>query len=713
MRRRVLALVSAGLCVAYAASPHAQQPSPGTAPLASQRVVLYKAGVGYFERLARVVGSGDVALQFTSRQLDDVLNSITAIDLDNGRIAGISYDSTAPIEQRLGATGVQLPLGADRAQFYAALRGARVEVTRGAIRMSGRLLGVERRAVSGDRTASTIDELTLVADDGRVRTFELTSDLTVRIVDAGLRNDVGQYLAVVGSAREQDVRHVTIATSGTGARRLLVSYISEVPVWKSTYRLVFPSGGESPLLQGWAIVDNTMAEDWTDVDLSLVAGAPQSFIQAISQPYYTRRPLVPLPRMAFAQPQTHEPTLTEVGRGDETVAANEPLRADALDAVRTGASGMGPGLGGGTGGGFYQPGVGLVAGRGGVVGASPQSPPQSPDAVGQALADLFEYHVQQPVTIRRNQSALVPILNAPVDAERVALWRPGLPDNRPLRALWLTNCTGLTLDGGSFSVMDGGAFAGEGLLDPLKPEERRLISYGTDLSLVVVARNDPASGRVTRVTARDGVVVATEEDRDIWRYTLRNADAQPRTIVIEHPIKNGWTIEPNAAAIETTSGQARFKLTLDGHRDDTFTVRERRVLQTRIAVGDFDEARLVALVQRGAAEIELRRAIAPIAAKRAELAGVEAELASTTSQSNAIVADEERLRANISALGTTKEDRALHQRYTRTLESDEDRLASLRAEVERLTADRGRKRVELSALIASLSFDLENGTQPD
>ena len=113
------------------------------------------------------------------------------------------------------------------------------------------------------------------------------------------------------SVRAQDARRMSVHTSGTGLRDLFVSYISEVPVWKSTYRLVIPQGDGRPFLQGWAIVDNTLGEDWDDVKLSLVAGAPQSFVQPLSQPIFTRRPVVPLSTSALFTPQTHDATLTE------------------------------------------------------------------------------------------------------------------------------------------------------------------------------------------------------------------------------------------------------------------------------------------------------------------------------------------------------------------------------------------------------------------
>src|SRR6185369_1227508 len=101
------------------------------------------------------------------------------------------------------------------------------------------------------------------------------------------------------------------------------------------------------------------------------------------------------------------------------------------------------------------------------------------------LGDLFEYHLKEHVTIRKNESALVPIVSSEVGVEKVSLWREEDANPRPLRALWITNNSGLTLDGGSFMVIEGEAFAGEGLMNPMKPAERRLISYALDLGMIV------------------------------------------------------------------------------------------------------------------------------------------------------------------------------------------------------------------------------------
>src|SRR5579862_7405076 len=280
------------------------------AKLPVRRVILYKTGVGYFEHLGHVRGNESVRVDFTSGQLNDVLQSLTVLDLNGGRISGVNYNSEAPLSERLGTLRLPLEEKTDLSKFYGALRGARLQIRTGATTVTGRLLSVERKTRVSGGTTLEVDLATIVSDSGEVRSIELTPAVTVQLAEPDLTHEVGQYLHLLASVRQQDLRRMTLATEGTGDRQLYVSYISEVPIWKTTYRIVLPrKSGEEPLLQGWAIVDNTIGEDWNNVELSLVAGAPQSFIQQLSQPLYGRRPVVPLTLGAQLTPQTHEGTM--------------------------------------------------------------------------------------------------------------------------------------------------------------------------------------------------------------------------------------------------------------------------------------------------------------------------------------------------------------------------------------------------------------------
>jgi hypothetical protein len=280
-----------------------------------KRVVLYKNGIGYFEHTARVRGNQDLAIDFTTAQLNDVLKSLTVVDLGEGHISGVRYNSTAPLDERLKA--LRLPFGEQvtRVDFLTALRGARVEVRSGSATATGRLLSVEKeRKANGKGDFYDVTEFSIVSDTGGMKNFDLGPGTSVRLAERDLSDEIGRYLNLVGSSRARDLRRMTISATGTGDRDILVSYISEVPIWKSTYRIILPEKpNEKPLLQGWAIVDNTVGEDWKDVQLSLVAAAPQSFIQDISQPYYARRPVVALPESMMLSPQTHEAAMNAPG----------------------------------------------------------------------------------------------------------------------------------------------------------------------------------------------------------------------------------------------------------------------------------------------------------------------------------------------------------------------------------------------------------------
>src|SRR6266403_4020018 len=300
-----------------AASEAHESANPEATRLPVRRVVLYKNGVGYFEHLGRVRGSPDVHVDFTSAQLNDVLKSLTVLDLSGGKRSGVAYNSEAPLARRLATLRLTLGENPTMADFLGALRGARLEVRSGSgAAMVGKLLSVEQKSREKDKGTTEWTEISLVSGSGEVRTAEVTPATSVRIVEKDLQVEVGRYLGLIASSRDQDLRRMTISTKGAGERNLYVSYISEVPIWKTTYRLVLSSRAEKkPLLQGWAIVHNTIGEDWNDVEVSLVAGAPHSFIQQLSQPYYGRRPVVPLPESVQLTPQTHAATLETMGRG--------------------------------------------------------------------------------------------------------------------------------------------------------------------------------------------------------------------------------------------------------------------------------------------------------------------------------------------------------------------------------------------------------------
>jgi hypothetical protein len=772
------------------------------AKLPVRRVVLYKNGVGYFEHLGHVRGSQGVHIDFTSAQLNDVLKSLTVLDLSGGRITGVEYNSEAPLARRLATLRLSLGERPTIAEFLGSLRGARLEVRSGnGPTLTGRLLSVERKTRTGAGPGWTVetDEISLITDGGEVRSVDLNSSTSVKIAEKDLQVEAGRYLGLLASSRDQDVRRMEISTTGTGERSLYVSYISEVPIWKTTYRIVLSSKADKkPLLQGWAIVDNTVGEDWDGVDLSLVAGAPHSFIQQLSEPFYGRRPVVPLPESVQLSPQTHAAMLTagngrlsgmvtdatgaavgganvrlmdennsviattntesdgqytfsgvspgtyrvemespgfrtnriaglnltpgdnhlntqlQVGTSTETVEVNAASTTLNTMSLAPGVAKMRTGVAN-----RLHTSTGFGSGAGMAGGNSRAAVPPPPitsleearelgqaAASGQDLGDLFEYKLKDRVTLKKNQSGLVPIVQTEIEAEKISLWSGTSGSGRPLRGLWLKNTSALTLDGGSFSVLEKEVFAGEGLTDPIKPGERRLISYATDLGLLIEAATNPQPEHFSQVKISHGVLTHISELRERTLYTARNQGETAQTLVIEHPARPEWRLPKGAKEPdEKAPGVYRFRLEVPPQGTASMPVEEVRTLATSYQLASLDENQIGLFVKQGTITREMEQALGKITAQKAAVAKLEEDMENRQKDIDRIVEDQGRLRENMKALRGTAEEKALVQRYTKQLDEQENQLESLRKNIQATEAQRDKANAQLENMIQDLQIE--------
>ena len=659
-----------------------------------------------------------------------MLQSLTAIDLGGGRISGAGYNSTAPLEQQLKALPLALSDDPSDYDFYNAIRGARVQASGSGMSIVGRLLSIDLRPLppKGTDTDSTDKAnrrfLTVVSDSGQVHTFELTSAVTVTLLDPTLHTDVTRYLELLASTRNQGLRHLTLLDRGTGTRDLRVSYISEVPVWKSTYRILFTDAkAASATLQGWSVVDNTTGSDWTNVHLDLIAGAPQSFIQPISTPYYTRRPEIPLPSEAQLEPQTHESGETELSlalSAPTKIFQNEPSAAKPMaPKLVTGVVGMLGGSAGGVMGGI--PG-GMPSAQSSIMkreqlsdyaeAASASLVPQTKMA---SFDDYFEYTLTDPITIRKNESALVPILQTKLPMERVTLWSPLQP--QALRTLWITNSSTLTLDRGSFSIVENGSFGGQGLFDPIHPGERRLLTYAVDQAVTVDdGRNTAAKHHLRSITVAKGILTERYRDVNLRDYAVRNASAEPRTVLIEHPISPGFQLQnPGGAGPEDTSLKPeestaslyRFRLNVPAHETAHLRIAETRSYPRTIQIGGINENQIRILLQDlgtdSTSNTALMQQLQPVLDAQRHLAELNQRRQAIDTQLNRLRGEEERQRANIVALKDT--DKTAQKRFVDELGRMEDQILDRQKQLETFDKEIQSAQQDLSNKVQTVQFD--------
>jgi hypothetical protein len=328
-------------------------------------------------------------------------------------------------------------------------------------------------------------------------------------------------------------------------------------------------------------------------------------------------------------------------------------------------------------------------------------------ASAQELGELFEYRLKEPITIHKGRSALVPIVHAPITAEKVTVWNDGRVAARPQRALWLTNSSGLTLDGGSFSVLEEETFAGEGIFEPIQRGEKRLVSYATDLALTVSSRNTNERQRVSRVRINQGTMIQESEIRDRKTYTFRNEDTSPRTVIVEHPVRTGYELRSEIQPVESTAQWRRFRLLVNPKQTASLVVDEGRLDGKTYALTNLTADEVALFVQQRSIDKTIEDALQRILARKSAVAQIEDQKSSREEEMDGIFDDQQRLRENMKSLRGSAEEKKLLERYTEQLNSQETRLAVLRREIQQLETERQAMQRALDQLIQELSLDVE------
>src|SRR5262249_576908 len=426
------------------------------------------------------------------------------------------------------------------------LQGARVAVTAANRSVTGAILTVGERQLPAEKDKTPVKTHTLVitTESGELQSFDLNDVRAVKLLDEGARHDITQFASASASARRRDAKTITVTSEGEGQREMVISYTIAAPIWKTTYRVVLDPEGR-PFFQGWAVVDNVSEEDWQDVSLSLVSGPPVSFIHQIQKPLYRYRPFVPISQDLNLNPQIHEDGLVANAPGGRPASSLSsfggvglgridgalpppPASAPSQNQQQVAQSGavnnrtieeLMRGL--------TPDGVGgaVTSGESGVEAA----------ATGGEVGELFEYRVEQPVTVRRDRSALIPILQTKMDGERVSIYNEAARKDRPMHGVRLKNTSALTLEGGSLTVIDGDAYAGEALSARLTSHDQRFIPFGPDLGTLVTTKFKSERKPVFLVRAQKGVFEAHYHQTQKKTYTIINQIDKKRIVYVEHP----------------------------------------------------------------------------------------------------------------------------------------------------------------------------------
>jgi hypothetical protein len=651
------------------------------ADLPIREVILYKHGVGFFERAGKLESGDTARIDFKADDMNDVLKSLTITDRSGGKISGVRYDASEPLEERLKNFPFAVGAGSTLAVFLDQMKGARIELKQyrgGVIEAMEGVIVSARVAKAGEKEAD-VETITLLTDAGELRTFSLPAN-SIRFADPKLQSLLKDYLAVLNGARSKDRRSVYIDSIGAAARDLVASYMTPSPVWKSSYRLLFPQQGE-PTLEGWAIVDNTSGDDWNSVKLSVISGRPISFVTQLYAPKYVTRPDAELADNLAARPTVFQGSIGGAAGGVARMAA--PAAPPMAKSMRSNAGAM------------------IMQSESLVDRVSESS--ISSTAEGRDSGDLFEYSFSSPVTVKKGESAMLPFLQQKLGARKLLIYQESMGVN-PQNATELTNSTGKTLDGGPITVYDGGTYAGEALVETVKAGDKRLISYGVDLGTRITTKFDSSKNVVREIHYVRGMLTSKYAMEEVKTFTIKNVDAKAKTLIIEHPERPGYKLLEPQKATETTVNAYRFEVKLAASAADTFVLREERVYDQTQAVSNMTPDAIASWSQNKALSAAGRKQLEQIAAKKREVAANDAASRVADTSIAELTQDQSRVRSNIQSLNSVAGQQDLVQQYARQLAANEIKMAALRDQQSNLKRKKTALESELNTMMETIEF---------
>ncbi len=632
------------------------------AELPLRHVTLFNSGVAYFERRGTVTEDEDVSLRFRREQVNDVIKSLIVIDHDGGMVSAVTYDAPDPLERTLRSFAVDLSDQPSFPQLLERLRGTSVRAKISARDYEGRIVGVEQQRRKKNDAEWTVSVLNLHTDQG-LRPVPLDEVQELEILDPAIARDFQAALDVLAGQMDQTQRSVRLQFVGKGERNVRVAYMLENPVWKASYRVVIDDN--DLLLQGWGHVENMTDDDWDNVNVSLVSGRPISFIQNLYDPIYVQRPEVKMELHEEVAPPEYARDMAPLAMAAPAPRARAPAAPQEAMAVTDFAE-------------------------------------QEAVAVGEEAGELFQYVVDEPVSVPRQSSAMLPIVQADVKGEALSIYNESVHGRHPLNGVELENTSGLFLMQGPVTVFEGGIYAGDARLPDTQIGESRLLGYAVDLATEVALDWERAPQEIVQLKVIRGVLHAHREQRETATYRIHSTRDRERALLIEHPVKPGWDLLEPEEEPTRTKDRYRFRLKLGPEESRRFTVTQRRIQEQTVALRSLDSDRIEYYLRQQVIAPRLKEAMEELAARQSALSELRRRREDLEKTIADITKEQERIRQNMSVVQRPSDSFSM---WERKLIEQEEELERLNARLREVRKEEAEKRRAMEEWLMQLTIE--------
>ncbi|MCK4370821.1 MAG: hypothetical protein KAV01_08360 [Candidatus Lokiarchaeota archaeon] len=666
-----------------------------------KRVIIFKHGVSYYILEGILKGPGKFELEFKIDEMNDILKSLFVLDTsEKGYISSISYDAALETSQLLKSIMLNIPDRDSFSSLITQIKGADVNLTiGGAKKVSGKIMGIEFVEKLSKVEKITEKLLILLQEDGSIAKYNFSEIKSLEILNEEIKKDLKFFLDTVIAGKKKDAKKIIINCESGGddatERNIFVSYIRESPIWKTSYRLIVSKQQELEqkcLLSGWSLIENTTNQDWEDIELSLVAGLPVSFIYDFYKPIFIQRPVIQPPKILSARPTEIEEGLEMDKFDDYAMAEMEaiPSKKRAKAMSKSARPSPAPVVGG------FGRMQSVMSDTEIYDKVKSQVKTQTKD-----LGELFEYNISNPVTIKRKQSALVPILTESIKSNRILLYNKNDHDKNPNACLEITNNTNLTLETGPATIIYDDNLAGEAIIPFLNKGDTRLLNYAIEQAVIITHEQESENLSVHRVTFGSGYSYEYYYTNMTTTYKIKNKTEQEKELYLDHPKTYEYKVIEKPVEPEETTNYWRFKLTLKPKDAVVFKLKEQRENYSSNYIWNFNKEDLLKrvgfYVKQKFIDPDLETKLKEIAGLIQTVNDLRAKDDKLNEERDLMTDEQVRLRENISVLGEDSQSISLKERYIKKLNTQESRFEEIKKELK-----------ILEKKIKELNTDIEN-----
>lgn len=663
------------------------------------KIVLFKHGIGFYVLRSQVTGNAKVILQFKDKEMDDILKSLFVTDLSQtgSYISSISYDASEDLDHVLKNVSIRLPTTHTLLEdFLADLKGARTDIQLSTRQVEATIVGLEYVEEIRDTLRERVPQLVVLDHaSGSIQQIPFADIKSLALTSRDLREDLQFFLETIISRKQEDAKNIAIhcaaadagntSTTTSTPREIYLSYIQEAPVWKTSYRLILPGDQATAdsvipkgkgFLSGWGLVENQTPNDWIDVDLTLVAGMPVTFRYPIYKPQFIQRKVVPLPTKSSVGPHAIEDVVEPMESKPIGGAPGGSMRGfDGLMAATPAPTSSAT-----TGGKFEE-----TAAR------MKQALQKSIAISTKDMGELFEYHIAKPVSIARNQSALVPIVSADVEAKKVLLYDRDIHPLNPMACCEVTNTSPNTLESGPITLFIEDALAGEAMLPFLVKDDTRLLNYALEQAVVVHMELKVKHQVLHGVRFSGSYVYEYHYEDRLHIYKIRNKATSAKQLYLDHPKVQYYKILNAPGDPKDTPSKWRFTVDLEPKSAVKYAITTRREISQSASLWHVDDEflkeKLDLYVKNEFIDARTQEGLEQIAALNAKKTRLEETRKKLEAERGQLDKDQARLRENLKVLGTGGLETQLKERFVGKLTTQEARYDQIQKELDQIEKD--------------------------